>query len=450
MINITLYTFSKRVNSTKRPSGSGTSVSALLKTPTSLISPSFTLAGDYDGYNYLVWSGRYYYINNRVYENATMVTLECSMDVLATCKDDILNTNAFIKYAASNYDPWIDDARLSQNGSVDVYASDGQLITDGVSGLEAGTFILQYVTSQPTYGPGGCVYLTASQCASVAAVLSSPAYMDFLDSATKQLQGAYDSLISCKYIPTTWAAGGSAASVVLAGYDTGISAIKASTIKEYFLALDIPWPFNDFRRSSKYVSMLLFLPGYGWLELNASDWTDYTTIPIKLIVDGVTGTATYIIGEVARCEAQFASDIGIGTLAGNAISLLGSVGGSVGLAALASSGIGAFISGAASFLAGTLGSLSRNVGTSGGSGGAGSLIASPNDFTRCYLKMLVHDTTVDPSSVANTIGRPYCRSANIGSFSGYVQTVDASVSTSYDNEVTDTINQFLNGGVFIE
>lgn len=450
-MNVYLYTLSKRENSTKIPTGDGRSISVSLKEGTSFMQPSFELVSStFPSENYLKWGDRYYYITNVVYLAAGLYRIDCTIDLLATYRSYILNTQAFIKYSASAYDEWIDDARLSQDGELTAYHTNAQILTDGVSGLEAGTFILEYVTSSPTYGPSGCVYLTAEKCASVAAILNEPAYMDFLDSATKQLQGAYDALISCRYIPTTWATGGSGGDIVLAGYDTEIIAIKAETTKNYYCNLEIPWPFDDFRRSSKYVSMLLYLPAYGWLELNASDWNNADVIPIKLVIDGITGRGTYIIGDAAKCDAQFATDIGIGTLSSNAISMIGNVGGSIGLAALASSGIGAFLSGAASFLAGTLGNLSRNVGTTGGSGGAGSLLASPNDFTRAYLVLNVHNTTVDPSSVASTIGRPYCKVGTIGDFSGYIQTVDASVSAPVDESITASINSALNGGVFIE
>lgn len=57
--------FSKRINSTKRPSG-GTTINVALKSPTSVITPTFRLTGFNTAWNYVQWGNRYYFVDNIV------------------------------------------------------------------------------------------------------------------------------------------------------------------------------------------------------------------------------------------------------------------------------------------------------------------------------------------------------------------------------------------------
>lgn len=452
-VTITLYNFSKRENSTARPSGSGLSVSALLKMPTDIVNPSFQLSGVGSGYNYIEWDGRYYYRNTARYETNTVVTYECSLDVLATYRSQIMNTSAFVKYSASAFNEWIDDDRMSTDiAETGGYVQDAELLTDGTDTDIAGTFILEYATDEGTYGPTGCVYLDAEKCAQVAAVLNTSAFNDFLDSAAKQLQGAYDCLIGCRYVPFTWHSGGSTSRIALGGYATDIFAVRAQTIHWYYATVNIPWQYSDFRRSAKYCALLIYLPGYGWFELNPNDFAAVEQLQVKLAIDGITGNGTYLIGGQARADCSFASNIGIGTLSSNAVGMIGTIGSAASLIALGASGAGLLATAAAgaSFLTGAIGTTGRNVGTTGTSSGTAGVLQSPNDFTRVYCTVIQRRTNADPSSLASTIGRPLCEIRQLGTLSGYVQTVDASVSVPADDTIADRINSYLNGGVYLE
>ncbi len=69
-ITLTLYSFKKRENSTKRPSTGGTDFSVVLLDETSLMTPTFKLSigSNPIGYNYAYVSdfNRYYFINASV------------------------------------------------------------------------------------------------------------------------------------------------------------------------------------------------------------------------------------------------------------------------------------------------------------------------------------------------------------------------------------------------
>ena len=74
MINVEFYNFSKKSNSTARPS-EGTTVPVDLKKGTTFQSPTFVLRyglNDFLNFNYAKWNDHYYFINS-----VTSIKLRC-------------------------------------------------------------------------------------------------------------------------------------------------------------------------------------------------------------------------------------------------------------------------------------------------------------------------------------------------------------------------------------
>lgn len=445
-VNIKLYKFSKRENSTARPSGSGVSVSALLKLPTDIVNPSFQLSGVGTDYNYIEWDGRYYYRNTARYETNTVVTYECSLDVLATYRSQIMSTSAFVAYSSSNYDVNIPDGRFSMDANASVESSSAGIIGDVPAGVNDGTYILEYATSDATYGPSGAVWLSPLSAGLIAEALNSTGFNDFLDQFSKQFNGAYDAVINCRFVPFDWYGRGTGThNVVLGGYDTGHVGVTVESTVEYSASISIPWQFSDFRNLQPYTSLLMFLPAYGFIELNPADFFGDSSISVSLYLDGITGIGTYVVGNKIKCVADFSTPVSIGTVRGNVAGLITTGISAVG--AVATGGAGIPVAGA---IAGVLLSQQRSVGNSGVSGGFAGVKASPGTWSNIYLYTICHDTNVDPANFTNAIGRCLNKVVNIGTLTGYVQTVDASVSVPADDTIADRINSYLNGGVYLE
>ena len=77
-MELKLYTFSKRRNSTARPTSSGLSINVNLKRSTSILNPVFLLQGDIEEfllYDYAYYNGRYYFIDDVTVENADIVSI---------------------------------------------------------------------------------------------------------------------------------------------------------------------------------------------------------------------------------------------------------------------------------------------------------------------------------------------------------------------------------------
>ena len=119
-IAVTLYTFSKRENSTAQPSG-GTQFDCVLKEPTSIINPTIELhAADISAYNYAYISafGRYYFMSDitSIANNFWSITLE--VDPMATYKTEIGNASEYVLRAASSYDGDIVDDLYPTKGII--------------------------------------------------------------------------------------------------------------------------------------------------------------------------------------------------------------------------------------------------------------------------------------------------------------------------------------------
>lgn len=100
-MKIILYKFQKRVNATNDPSVSTTvekiEVDAKLKSDASILSPVIEFSDDYTEYTYMYIEKfkRYYYIEDWTQTFLRWVA-SCVVDVLASHKAGILNTNAFV------------------------------------------------------------------------------------------------------------------------------------------------------------------------------------------------------------------------------------------------------------------------------------------------------------------------------------------------------------------
>ena len=450
-MQITLYKLSKRVNSTKIPSGSGLTVTAVLKMPTSEFAPSFTLnMNDLDA-NYLAWGGKYYYITNITHESNNRISIDCTLDVLATYKAEILATTAYVEYSQVSYDDRIVDTRFSTIDEASYQYSQALLITNASSAGSGGTYIVFYNSSQPTIGAAGVVWVLENNAKKIAQTLNTTEFMDWLDNASKQLNGAYDALISMKYVPITFMGGQSITNIVLAGYDTGISGTVPAYTQNYSVSLSIPWQFSDFRNLAPFTSLLLWLPGYGFTELNPADLVGQESLQINLVVDGLTGEGTYTVGNIGRFTANFASDVAIGTSHTDVLSTIANVGAAA-IGALAGGGIGAAISGS-SLINGVINANQRIVGNTGSIGSYSAAIIKPSFLTawgNVGLVSIAHNTNQDPTSMASVQGLNCRKVLSLRGLSGYVQTVGASVSAAASNEILDEINGYLNGGIYLE
>lgn len=114
MINIYLFKFNKKINSTKLPTGiQGIHLTGALKEPCSLLHPVLELhtTTDLSQYNYcqVTELNRYYWIDDVIF-NRGFYNLQCSVDVLASYKAAIGSTSGYCLRSSVLYNTDLSDS----------------------------------------------------------------------------------------------------------------------------------------------------------------------------------------------------------------------------------------------------------------------------------------------------------------------------------------------------
>lgn len=443
--------FNKRKNSTKRPTG-GSARNVVLLDDVSLYSPVFECNyWDYND-NYCKWAGRYYYVTDVVSKNRDIFAVHCEIDPMATWKDDIMGTNAFVTFSTSSYDIGIPDYRLSSDPTTITKSTQVEVFP----GLGE-EFVISYVgtSSAPTVGlsysnlEGLQGAMMSNQCIKTITKWADGIITGSSESANawnivpSLLGSTSNSVTRCIFTPKFHSIG--TKSIILAGgYNPNIGGDVPSHSYSETYSVKIPWAFGagDFRNRAQFTSMTIYLPGYGFLALNADNYQGQSSISVQATLDSYVGEITYLVGGKAKATCSISYPVQVGTSqVGNIPNAVAGVGQAV-AGAMSENPVGVGM-GAYNAVRSFMATDASSIGSAGGS-------SAFYCHTKITLVLMAHDTNVDPSSVAGTIGRPLNAVRNIGSLSGYVQTADAEVQTSAPDEYKTVINDSLNGGMYIE
>ena len=113
MIDVYFYNITKRLNSTARPTGTGTKIECAFKENTSLLNPVLTLQlSTKPDYNYFKIDDRYYWVTDIVSIAYGRWMISGRIDALATLKGHISATSAFVLYD-STANTQLPDGRLA-------------------------------------------------------------------------------------------------------------------------------------------------------------------------------------------------------------------------------------------------------------------------------------------------------------------------------------------------
>ena len=433
-MEITLYNFSKRVNSTKQPT-QGTVKNVKLKSECSVYNPIFTFSTNDTNFNYIKAWNKFYYVTDIKHTPNNFIEVSCDIDLLASYKSNITNTNAFVLYSTNHYNTSIVDNRLSSNKDVIINSTNAEL--SFTTGLQK-RHIVSYI------GPNGSNYiaLTDDGLARLVTKVQSNEFAELFNdpknALAKVLTDTSSCITSCIYNPCTVT--GAVKEIILAGnYASGVTGNAVNRDSDMEIDISIPWNFTDFRQRSQFTTLLLYLPGYGYQPLNADNYAGKGTIHIRANLDSVVGEITYLIDHKTRCSTILSSQEQISTTTTGKGSVISMIGNSVGtLATGVVNPIGIFNT--------ITSSLETNVGNIGSAGGLTSFNAKHNITLYC----ISHNTNVVPSSLGPNYGRPLNEVINLGTIDGYCECANASVSAPTSQDNINAINNYLNGGVYIE
>lgn len=469
-MQIELFSFSKRKNSTKKPQGAGSVVSCALKEETSVLFPSFELVTNPTAYNYVKAFGFYYYVTDCTYVRNNLWRISCRIDELATWSDTIKATRAYIEYT-DTYNSRVYDPRLAKlinatETSTSVAApyvdTTGYYVTTIIGEDTCGIFKMNIseVESLMQNATQWWNNFDTSSWGSVEDSIKNLGRLFITGNPAENIK-------ACRFIAAPAPSAPSTHGNIHAGfYDLGMGGhgFGFNRTVDGTVPITVPHPSNVMLRTSQTCEYSLFLPYIGNVTLSSDILADESSISINYSVHSAsgdlaltlkTGSGKYIgsYGGNLGCDVPIGSSgIGIRTLATAAVTAgVGLATAGAGMASAAAAGAaetGAYAAAATKAVSSTAAGLFSIQGTPscvGGLGSCASIALSPNITLTCSY----WDVSDVGSNLTSLIGNPYYKVDTIGNH-GFVRCSGASVDIAGYDEVTNAINSYLQGGVYIE
>lgn len=330
MITGYFYKFSKKVNSTKRPTGSGTTIEFTFKGNDSIVAPSILLNGvaiDYD-YVYIPSLKRYYFVSNIVLMTNNIKEYSLTIDVLATYKTEILASNKYVLRSASHPNQYISDpvwthnsnyAETHQTHNLPSFDSTGCYIITVVNGVGLGTAnpaSTMYVCNELT------LYFLLKD------MFDSANYSNISDfDLTATFFNPFQYITSCRWYPLAVASVSeeTAQRIKYGWYTANNLTALGRPVTDYGKRLTTQLTIGTYSdwtdRDNNWTRYSLYVPGCGMLDIDAA--YSGKTVDVNYDIDYNTGNVFCTLTDgnnsqiIAQTSGQIGAEVSINQIAGN-------------------------------------------------------------------------------------------------------------------------------------
>ena len=446
--------FSKKINSTKIPTG-GTTVNVALKTPTSEMHPIFLISGFNLSWNYIHWGASYYYVDDIVIVSNTQAEYHCEKDVMATFRGDILSSSQFVTRNANTYQPYLaDKAYPALNEAV----LDSTSLSSWNSPINTtGTYVIGLVN--PDSDTGVAYYSMGS--GSFTSFMSYLFSDSWLDPDTdiglelqKELINPFQYVASAMWFPLSIA--GSMAALKFGFWETTTFAGKLSE-SDRVVTMETTGNLPRHPQSathgiamngSPYSRFALDCWCFGHIPIDPLPFVQNSAVGLRIEVDLFTGAAILTVTNsngkiVNRMSNQFGVPIQISQFNQ---SIVNPVANTVGAAASLVGGIvtGNVAGGTISATSGVISAIESAMPQVQTLGAIGSKIAyqTTPTITGEFYKL--------PTLAPARLGRPLMESRTLSGLSGFTMCDKVAIDTSACPEEKATIINNLTNGFYIE
>ena len=475
-----MFKLNKRINSTKLPTLEDLLISGevVLKQATSVDKPIFIMACGADDMakaricNYVEFQGNYFWITTIVQLNNTHIEITCEVDVLATFKTEILQTKAYVLYSDSAGRTDLIDNRNVRT----INWKYRKTVREKVSMFTKGEscYIVEVINGYPsTKLSTSTFYLMAS---SQMEALMSSLYgsNDFFDNIIKSIQNPSNLMVKAIWYPFgigefQGAFTGQEETVRVGNYEAGANGYRIQNIDfsstAELIHIDLSGILQDnYAYDESNCTLKCTLPFYGMIELPVSTTLKAGTREffIRITLDILSGTLMYeILGSAGEAgyrirvyKTSFGCTVPLGYQSYNPLQFIGAVTGAVGGVAAATMApeavAGGMIASAAGFgasnIISSVSSLQKDNGVIGTIGSRVDM-GWANDIT---VEVLTAELSESVTAKKEVLGLPCCSTVELSTLTGYCQCSNASVSAIAMPEEITKINNYLNGGVYIE
>lgn len=470
-MELTYYkNFSKRRNSTLRPSG-GTTHNANLKQPTSTEAPVFILDVVDPDINYIKYFGNhYYFVTDIVVLNREQAEYHCVLDRAATYRSYILGSNQFVKRCADQnyYDTHIIDDSYPTKTEPTVYVSTGapSFVTSGSAALVL--TIKGNNGSQFWAMPSGYFNILGRELFGKS---QEDLWSEMGDTSglLKTYLDPFQYIVDAKIIPIIKSdMSGTDTHTIKIGYWSYTDSEQTTvfrelsdrvcyTSSEYSFSIQPAAPgVKAFTNSNRYRKYHLVLPGAGTIELDGDlvNYADQVKVKFSIDVAGgiayeiTTGTyKRYVSGSIGIPVAIHGQVADYSQTIGAGMNVLGGIVSGAGMGA----GLGPIGAGVGAIAGGLL-SIGRSISNAGplmqttSRGNDGSLAS-----IAINKKIQLFETIYDITEIGvAALGAPCCKWLKLSKLSGYVECEKASISIPGHLDDKTEIENMLNTGIYIE
>lgn len=479
--NVTFYSFSKRENSTYRPTGTGETYNCVLKENSSIANPEIILdMGTEDtptwNYAYIAEFSRYYYVSDWTWIQNRLWSASLSTDLLATFRDDIGASEMYVlRSSAASDGNIVDDyypCKITCQTEELIGTSPwiSKLNTDELD-LSKGVFVIGYVTShQPNDSSmyGSVVYSAMKQDGLRSLVDALLGNLQLLDPdftsadaslpLQKSLIDPLSYIKSCIWMPVLYDG--------LPGVELDALHIWDWTVEcsHKIIRNDPPYrayvrDFNitkhpltltrgNYLNTSPYTRINLDFPPFGNIELDTSLTANATQVNTNITFDMITGQAKLRILINGVCTDIQDAMVGV------PIQLSQVMKDYLGAAQSAVNGLLGIATGA---LAGGVGGISGAIssGVNGIANGVramqprNSSISGNGSFSHLrYRPRLYHQFMIPVDEDNEHCGRPLCQIRRVSSLPGYLLIKDAEIDINGFTGEAEAVRAYLESGFF--
>lgn len=469
-MTVTLYTFSKKVNSTARPSG-GTSYNGTIRDSSGTTSPSISFGcfnnsspASYN-YAYIAVFNRYYYIETWVFDNGLWYA-EMRVDVLASWKTYIGASSNYVLRAAADY-----NGRVIDN-LYPVAARHGYSSVNFDYGIPSGAYIVGVIGGNGGNGAVSYYQMTAAQFTQFAAdLMSTTSWTGFIfdantgltadgltEETVKALLNPAQYIQSVKWVPYAPVQPNTVAAIPLGWWNVPTTAqpVVSTTGNVSF---DVTLPVHpdvatrgEFLRTSPYTRYTARVMPFGDFVLDTTRVLD-GKIGVIIDVDVISGDGVLQIFDsgvsgqyldlLAYAEKRVAVDIVLAqqsqNVAGAAMAVINGAAGAASSAMKFDFGNSA--ASAANGIVSALQAMVPQVTTIGAQGSWASYMGY--SFVSADFAFPVDEDNTN-------LGRPLCEVRQLSTLSGYQLIGNPEIVAPCSKSEHDEIISYLSNGYFYE
>lgn len=457
-IGVNFYTFSKKPNSTKAPTGEPVTFQCNLIEPTSFTSPEIALAvpAKPTSYNYafIPEFSRYYYITDWAF-SAGLWRASLSVDVMASYKSYIGKQKQYVLRSAFRSDGNIVDTMYPTKNEVVVVGTYGSDIDSGDQNpfkysLTDGVFVVGIINGD--IDAVGCVsyyaFTNAEFRTFCAKLMGTTDWMyngiqEIGLELTKVLFNPFQYVASCMWFPIV-GIGGASTSVKYGWWDLNVTASKvAGNTTAGGMLFDVPEhpqkERGDYLNGSPFTSHFLDWPCYGRIALDANIVKNVDKIVVDDYIDPISGIGTLRIKvnqtPIYTQQTQIGVPIQLAQMASNYFGTAKNIISAVGSAKRLD------ISGMFKSIGNAIDSAIPKLSTMGSNGSISAYRFSPQLVSEFY-------TVVDDD--VEHLGKPICQDLEPYTIPGYMLCADVELEIPCTKPELDSIVSTMESGFYYE